>query len=191
LSYLLETIKIEDGQVYNLSYHQARCDKSRATLFGTKEKLDLSSIIEAPKKGLFRCRIVYDKKLHTIEYLPYKAKDIASLTIVHSDLLYNHKYANRDALNTLLTLHNETDDILIEKDGYITDTSIANIAFYDGEQWITPKTPLLEGTIRAKLLDEGFLQVRDIKKASLKHYSHVALMNAMIGFKILNQITYK
>jgi len=191
LSYLLETIKIEDGQVYNLSYHQARCDKSRATLFGTKEKLDLSSIIEAPKKGLFRCRIVYDKKLHKVEYIPYKAKEIASLTIVHSDLLYNHKYANRDALNSLLNLHKETDDILIIKNGYITDTSIANIAFFDGKQWITPKTPLLEGTMRAKLLDECFLIVKDIKKASLKHYSHVALMNAMIGFKVLNQITYK
>ncbi len=191
MSYLLETIKIEDGQVYNLSYHQARCDKSRATLFGTKEKLDLSSIIEAPKKGLFRCRIVYDKKLHKVEYIPYKAKEIASLTIVHSDLLYNHKYANRDALNSLLNLHKETDDILIIKNGYITDTSIANIAFFDGKQWITPKTPLLEGTMRAKLLDECFLIVKDIKKASLKHYSHVALMNAMIGFKVLNQITYK
>ena len=41
----------------------------------------------------------------------------------------------------------------------------------------------------AKLLDEGFLHTRKIKKEDLKNYTQVALMNAMIGFKILNNFT--
>ena len=42
--------------------------------------------------------------------------------------------------------------------------------------------------MRAKLIDEGFLQPKDIKREDLHHYSQVALMNAMIGFKIINNI---
>ena len=90
----------------------------------------------------------------------------------------------------LLSAHSDVDEILIEKDGYLTDTSIANIAFYDGEQWVTPAIPLLKGTMRQKLLDEGFLQTRNIKKEELTHYTQVALTNAMIGFKNLKKYKY-
>ena len=188
---LLETIKIEDGEVSNLSYHQVRCDESRKALFNSTDTLDLSSLIQAPPKGLYRCRILYDEKIHSIEYIPYSSKEIHTLKIISSDLEYDHKYANRDALNKLLQTHTDADDILIEKEGYLTDTTIANIAFYDGKQWFTPEKPLLKGTMRAKLLDEGFLHTRNIKKEDLSNYTHVALMNAMIGFKILNNFTIK
>lgn len=185
---LLETIKIEDGEVSDLSYHQARCDESRKALFNSTDRLDLSSLIQAPPKGLYRCRILYDEKIHSIEYIPYSPKEIHTLKIIASDLEYDHKYANRDALNKLLQTHTDADDILIEKEGYLTDTTIANIAFYDGKQWFTPEKPLLKGTMRAKLLDVGFLHTRKIKKEDLKNYTQVALMNAMIGFKIINPI---
>jgi len=42
--------------------------------------------------------------------------------------------------------------------------------------------------MRQKLLDEGFLHTRDIKKEDLSHYTQVALTNAMLGFKILKNI---
>jgi len=182
---LLETIKIEDGEVHNLSYHQDRCTKSRQKLFQSKDVLDLSSIIVAPKDGLYRCRILYAENVHSIEYIPYTPKEIQTLKIVSSDIEYNLKYANRDALNTLLESNKDVDEVIIEKDGYLTDTTIANIAFFDGKQWLTPEKPLLQGTMRAKLIDEGFLQPKEIKQADLQNYSQVALMNAMIGFKIL------
>jgi len=112
---LLETIKIEDGEVFNLSYHQARCNESRKALFDSKDILDLSSLIQAPSKGLYRCRILYDEKIHSIEYIPYNPKEIHRLKIITSDLVYDHKYANRDALNKLLQAQPDADDILIEK----------------------------------------------------------------------------
>ncbi len=185
---LLETIKIEDGEVSNLLYHQARCDESRKALFGSTDTLDLLSLIQAPQKGLFRCRILYAEKVHSVEYIPYKSKEIHRLKIVSSNLEYDHKYENRDALNKLLQIHSDADDILIEKHGYITDTTIANIAFYNGEQWLTPEKPLLKGTMRAKLLNEGFLHTSKIRKEEIATYTHVALMNAMIGFKIVYPI---
>jgi len=191
LSLLLETIKIEDGNIENLFYHQKRFDKSRNELFELRDKLELSSIIEAPQKGLYRCRILYDQEIHSIEYIPYKPKNIEKLKIITSNINYDYKYADREMFNTLLQTHSEYDEIIIEKDGYLTDTTISNIAFYDGLRWITPTKPLLEGTMRAKLLDEGFLQTKTIRKEDLKNYSQIALMNSMIGFKILNDFTIK
>ncbi len=183
---LLETIRIEGGKIHNLGYHQQRCNKSRQILFDSHDVLDLSSCIDAPKTGVYRCRILYAERLHSIEYIPYSPKEIDSLKIVSSDIEYSLKYANRDALNALLESNKDVDDVIIEKEGYLTDTTISNIAFFDGEHWVTPAKPLLEGTMRAKLLDEGFLQLKEIKKEDLQNYSQVALMNAMIGFKILN-----
>jgi len=189
MSLLLETIKIEEGEVFNLSYHQARFDTSRNELFELREELELSSIIKSPQKGLYRCRILYDQKIHSIEYIPYKPKKIQKLKIVTSNMNYDYKYANREAFNKLLKKHSAYDEVIIEKKGYITDTTISNIAFYDGDKWVTPTQPLLHGTMRAKLLDEGFLHLKEIKKEDLKNYSQIALMNSMIGFKILNHFT--
>ncbi len=189
LPLLLETIRIEDGQIQNLSYHQARCDQSRQILFHSTERLDLFSLIDPPKTGLYRCRILYEKSLHSIEYIPYTPKAIASLRIVSSDIDYSLKYADRTSLDALLLANKDVDEVIIEKDGYLTDTTIANIAFYDGRQWITPTVPLLKGTMRAKLIEEGFLKTKNIRREDLEKYTQVALMNAMIGFKIINPIT--
>lgn len=188
LPLLLETIRIENGQIDNLSYHQARCDQSRQILFGSTDRLDLSSVIEAPEHGLYRCRILYGISLHSIEYLPYSPKKITSLKIVPSDIDYSFKYADRKTLDALLLANKEVDEVIIEKNGYLTDTTIANIAFYDGSQWFTPEAPLLKGTMRAKLIEEGFLQTKHIKREDLGKYTQVALMNAMIGFKIINPV---
>ena len=185
---ILETIKIENQKVFNLSYHQKRFDKSRKDLFNAQSPIALSSLIKPPLEGLYRCRILYDETVRSVEYLPYKEKLIHTLKIVSSNVSYPYKYADRDTLNKLLEDNPEADDIIIEKEGFITDTSIANLAFYNGKQWFTPKNPLLKGTLRAKLLDEGFLQTREIKSSEISHYSKVALMNAMIGFKIINPI---
>ena len=188
---LLETLKIENGTISNLSYHQARCDQSRQSLWGINTPLDLASLIKGfPKKGLIRCRICYGQEIERIEYLPYTPKKIETLKIVSSDICYDFKYANRDALNALLA-HQACDEVIIEKEGLLTDTTISNLAFYDGRQWFTPSKPLLHGTMRAKLLDEGFLHTREISKEALNRYSHVALMNAMIGFKPLNKISIR
>lgn len=183
---LLETIKIEEGEIANLSYHQARCDKSRQKLFNTSDTLDLFSIINPPQTGLYRCRILYAKTLHSIEYIPYTPKKIEKLKIIPSNIQYDLKYANRDALNALLEANKDVDEVIIEKDGCLTDTTISNIAFFDGQVWFTPDNPLLEGTMRAKLIDDGVLHTKEIRKEMLSNYSQVALINAMIGFKILN-----
>jgi len=186
---LFETIKIEDGQIYNIAWHNKRCNTARKELFNQSNLVDLKSFITAPKQGLFRCRIVYAQDILSVDYFPYSPKSIHSFKVVKSQLDYSYKYDDREELNKLL--HPKYDEIIIEKDGLLTDTSIANIAFYDGKEWLTPKKPLLQGTTREKLLHKNFLKVKNIKSSEIIHFSHFALMNAMIGFQIQKSINIK
>lgn len=64
----------------------------------------------------------------------------------------------------------------------MSDTSIANIAFFDGVKWITPNTPLLQGTTRTRLLDEGKIYEAEISLELIPQFKKIALMNAMVGF---------
>jgi len=185
---LFETIKIENNQIHNLIWHNQRLNQSRLVLFGEQHPLDLKEFIKLPKKkGLYRCRVLYDTTIRKVEYIPYQPKSVQRLKIVSSQLDYAHKFDDRLELNALSLP--SYDDIIIEKNGLLTDTTIANIAFYDGQSWLTPSTPLLQGTTRERLLSDGFLTRKEIKKEDIKNYSHFALMNAMIGFQVDKSIT--
>ncbi len=184
-----ETIKIENAQVFYLSYHQKRYE-SVLRSFGVYVYKNLEDYIDPPAKGLYRCRLVYKlhKKTHSIDvaYIPYKKKDIQSLQVVYDDTIeYRYKSTDRDRINKLFLAKGRCDDILIVKNSLVTDTSIANIAFYDSKRWITPKDPLLKGTTRERLLEEGFLSEKDIEVQELQHFSKIALLNAMIGCDVI------
>jgi len=187
---LLETIKIEDGHVFNIEWHNRRLNKSRLELFGEKKKLYIQEFLKnIPQQGLLRSRLIYTQTISSIEYIPYQEKQFSTFKVVPSQIEYAYKYNNRKALNLLA--EKGYDEIIIEKNGLLTDTSIANIAFFNGISWCTPKSPLLEGTTRERLLNEGFLELKDIKKEDIKKYSHFALMNAMIGFQIQKSINIR
>ena len=186
---LFETIKIEDGQIFNLKWHNQRLNRSRLELFSLYKPLNLADYIDPPHQGLYRCRVLYDVEIKSVQYLPYKPKAFKTFKIVQSNLEYNYKFDNRSELNNLIV--KDYDEIIIEKNALLTDTSIANIAFYDGSNWLTPKTPLLKGTTRARLLDKNFLKLENIKKEHIQNYSHFALMNAMIGFQIQKSINIR
>ena len=183
---LFETIKIEDGQIFNLDWLNKRFNKTQKELFSNFSSIDLKKIISPPQKGLYRCKIIYDETIQSVEYFPYQAKTFKNFHVVQSQLDYEYKYSDRMAFQKLLK---EYDEIIIEKDGLLTDTSIANIAFFDGKTWVTPKTPLLQGTTRARLINKGFLKLTNIKKENIENYSHFALMNAMIGFRIQKSVS--
>jgi 4-amino-4-deoxychorismate lyase len=71
---------------------------------------------------------------------------------------------------------------LIVKNNLLCDTTIANIALLIDNQWLTPSTPLLEGTTRARLLDEGFLSAACLTSKDIQKADKIAIMNAMVGF---------
>lgn len=179
---LLETIKIENGLINNIKYHQKRFNDSRIKLFDTKNKIDLVDFINPPNNGLFRCRILYSNKIESIEYIPYEPKIFKKFKVVSSNIEYPFKYANRRELEELKAKNLDYDEVIIEKNGLLTDTTISNIAFFDGKDWLTPASPLLKGTMRAKLIDDGFLRPINIKYNDIQKFTKFALLNAMLGF---------
>ena len=80
----------------------------------------------------------------------------------------------------LLKKKGDCSDILIVKNGFITDTSFSNIIFLKCGRWYTPNTPLLKGTKRAKLLDLGLINERSIRPEEMGNYEKVGLINAML-----------
>ncbi len=187
----LETIKIVDGEIFNLEYHQKRYASVLEAL-GAKEIENLEEFINPPEWGLYRCRLVYDIDNIEVTFHEYKKRDINTLKLIfENDIDYTHKSMNRENIDALFEAREEGDDILIIKDLYVTDTSIANIAFQTSSgEWITPKNPLLRGTTRARLLDEGKITEAEIKVHELRSFSKVALLNAMIDFDILDRCEF-
>ena len=179
---LLETIKCLDGLAYHLPYHQKRFNASRQEL-GFNTPLEL--ILNPPKKGLYRCRVIYEDEIINIEYIPYVQKEIKRFKLIHSQIDYALKYENRNEINELFEKKEESDEIIIVKDNLITDTSIANICVYDGKRWLTPKTPLLKGTTRQRLLDTNMIHLADITYKDIHKFSKIALLNAMMDFHIV------
>ena len=74
----------------------------------------------------------------------------------------------------------DADEVVIVKNGLLTDTSYSNIALFDGQRWVTPRHPLLQGTMRQSLLDTGQLVERDIRDDEGGRYEKVSLINAMM-----------
>jgi len=187
---LLETICIINGKILNINYHQERLNRSQKALFSSFSPICLSETIKPPSsKEKLKCRVVYADELIDVSYTTYHEKVVKNLKLIESDIDYSFKYSNREELNELYAKREDADDILIVKNGLITDVSIANIAFWDGHKWITPKTPLLKGTTRERLIKNGQLKQRDIKIDELKKFKLFALMNAMIGFKSIKNGT--
>jgi len=186
----LETIKSVDGEIFNLSYHQKRYESVLNSL-GIEKTENLSDYINPPPFGVYRCRLVYSIDTISVSYHEYKKRDISSLKLIfNNDIDYSVKFENRDELNALYAQRGECDDILIIKDLLVCDTSIANIAFYKEGEWITPKKPLLKGTTRARLIDEGRLKEADIMVQDIRSFSKIALLNAMIDFDVLDRCEF-
>ena len=184
MCHLVETIKVEHGRYYDLPYHTTRMNRSRRLLFGRDDQIDLESCLAIPPDlgpERHKCRVVYGNHVVRVEYEAYKVRPIRSLKIVDgSGIDYHHKYVDRSALAQLRELRAGCDDILIEVSGQLTDGSYANVALFDGTRWYTPATVLLEGTKRARLIDEGILTVADIAASEISSFEALGLINALI-----------
>ena len=107
-------------------------------------------------------------------------QNLKSLKLVAIDHLdYTLKYSNREKLEALFAQRGKCDDVLIVRKGRITDSSYANVVFYDGEDWWTPDLPLLEGTCRARLLDQGDIKEAPLMVEDLKKFLGLKLINAL------------
>ncbi len=186
MSLLFETIKVFDKKAYNLKYHQIRMQRSIKRIFNKKRSFNLQKLITPSSRDFYRCKIIYSDKIEDISFYEYYPRKIESFKLIKSDIEYNYKFLNREEIDELFLQRGSCDEIIIVRNGKITDTSIANIAFFDSRRWITPKSPLLKGTTRARLLEKKKILARDIYIEEIKFMEKIAVMNALIGFKIIN-----
>lgn len=183
-------MRLYDGRFDDLRYHTERFNRSRRALFGCADEIDLAARIAVPddcRTGLYKCRVVYERDIIGTEFVPYRMRTIRRLQLVCDDTVdYTYKYDDKRALEALAARRGGCDDVIIVKHGCVTDASFCNLAFYDGGRWVTPDTPLLAGTRRARLLEAGRIVEGRIRPGDLGAYSTVAMINAMID---LGQLT--
>jgi 4-amino-4-deoxychorismate lyase len=191
MSLLLETIRIVDGKPMNAAYHQRRAAESSLEIFGEAIHLEFDNLLipEEYQQGLVKCRIVYDVHIHEITFEKYTPRKISSLKLVYDDNIeYATKRLDRSALNALVAQKGDADEVLIVKNGLLTDISYANIVVSIDGALFTPKNCLLKGTRRQQLLDEGIVEERELTAADLKSCNYVILINAMVGLEEMIRI---
>ncbi|RLA73738.1 MAG: branched-chain amino acid aminotransferase [Epsilonproteobacteria bacterium] len=182
-----ETIKCEDEEVLNIHYHNQRVARTIGM------NINLLEYIYPPNNKLLKCKVIYNKEeVLNVEFTPYKEKNIKSFKIIVDNTIeYKYKSANRKEIDKLYKEKEDCDEIIIIKNGLVTDTSIANILIYENGIWFTPKKPLLQGTTIDRLLLENHIKQSDITLKQLQQSNKIALTNAMIGFKVIENFTIK
>jgi 4-amino-4-deoxychorismate lyase len=186
MSLLFETIKVVNRMLVDVKYHNDRLNRTRRALFNATDQWDLAALIPIPDIDpliKYKCKVLYEERIDHLEFIPYIIKPVRSLELVECpDLEYSYKFTDRERLS-LLKGKQQSDDIIVVKNNWITDCSYANIVFFDGEKWITPSTPLLRGTKRQRYLDEKRIVEQEILVSDVKLFSKARIINAMIDLE--------
>ena len=182
---LFESICVINGKILNQKWHQIRYQKAYKKYFGKVSQFNLLDQVYIPKefkKGRVKLKVLYGEKEREIHFEQYTFKIINTIRLVHTiNLEYSLKLRQRGKLNELFAKKGNCDDVIIVRNGLITDSSYANLIFFDGSEWITPKVPLLEGTCRARLLASGKIKTGNIGIKELSAFKGFKLINAMRG----------
>ena len=181
----IESILFKDGKYHNLDFHQTRIDEVFSAFAPENDFHRLQQILpDLHMDGTFKVRMIFDTDsedaMYNIEYAEYHVRKIQSVEVVSSASFdYSFKYEDRSKIDTLVR-SSQADDIIIAVGSNITDGSYSNLAFWDGSKWLTPNTPLLKGTRRAKLLQEQKISEVPIQLSDLPSFQKVSLINAMM-----------
>lgn len=177
----IESLKVVGGEFMNIELHQQRIDIS-SKIFSINKKIVLKDI-NIPKSNndlVQKCRILYSNDDLIISFSEYKQRKIESLKLVFDDSIdYSFKFEDRQRLNQLYDKREDCSDIIIVKNGHLTDTSFSNIILFDGENYFTPNSFLLNGTMRQKLLSDKRIIEKEIKYDELSNYNRIILINAL------------
>lgn len=180
---LFESLCVQDGKLLNSQWHENRFQTSYNQYYGSPAPFFLLEGLNIPNnfsKGRVKLRIRYNQKDRIFHFEHYQTQKIESLQLVYTEELdYSYKYTERENLNALFAQKGKSDDVLIVKKGRITDSSYANVVFFDGNEWWTPNHPLLKGTCRARLLSQEIIKEILLEVNDLKNFKGLKLINAM------------
>lgn len=187
MSLYFETIKYQQGEFFLLDYHEDRLNRTRFSQLGEKNGISLADFLnDAPKdRHLYRCRVSYGQKISKVEYFPYSPARHSSIAFQNADdFEYRFKAENREFLNDSVRRSGQSDVIFL-KNNLLTDASYSNLIFFDGKNWVTPETFLLNGVKRQFLLHQRLIKEDNIGINDLTKYSKIAFINAMRDFELV------
>ena len=122
-----------------------------------------------------------------VEYETYIRKNINTVRLIFDNTVeYDYKYLQRPVLDALYGQRNDCDEIIIVKNGFITDAYYYNIIIQKNNQYFTPAKPLLKGVMRQYYLDKGSVLPLDITVDDLQMATNVYLINALNPLKYIN-----
>jgi Branched-chain amino acid aminotransferase/4-amino-4-deoxychorismate lyase len=181
----IESIKVEDQEIFLLEFHQKRVNETFAH-FGKEGSIDLAKIfknLNHDEDGLFKLRIVYDldKRIRT-QMIPYAIPEIEDFQLVENNSFdYSFKFEDRKELDKM-KMKAKAEEIIIVKNNHITDTSFSNLLFLKGKDWFTPNTYLLNGVQRQNLLKMKKIKEAEITLQNIKEFSHFQIINSLNDF---------
>lgn len=193
-----ETMCFENGVLANINYHQQRYEYTLHNYFA--KTLKLSNIILVDilfefnnylkinglelNNGLFRVKFSYDQNNFKFEIFPYKRRSFKIFKPVIADTFdYSFKFYDRSNLDKLRSSQTDCDEIIIVKNNLLSDCSIGNLVLIKNNEFFTPKTPLLKGTMRALLIEQGVINPVDIKLSDLDEFTEIIMINALNPLK--------
>jgi 4-amino-4-deoxychorismate lyase len=184
MSQFIESIAYKNGKLHNIDLHNKRLNQTRQKFFNSNKLLAIENEIDLPKEWekdtLYKCRMGYSEWIDSVDFIKYEPKIIKSIELIFDqNIAYKYKYENRNLFNHYLQKSNE-DEIIIIKNNLVTDSSYSNLIFFDGKQWVTPKTFLLNGTQRQYLIKKNLILEKEIRWENIKNYSHFKLINALL-----------
>lgn len=185
MSQFIESIKIEDQEIFLLELHQKRVNATFAH-FGKEGSIDLAKIfkdLEHDENGLYKLKITYDlNKNFRTQLIPYAISEIVDFQLIENNVYdYSFKFEDRKELEKMISKA-KASEIIIVKNNHITDTSYSNLLFLKGKEWFTPSTYLLNGVQRTHLLKNKKIKEAEITLQNITEYSHFQLINAMNDF---------
>lgn len=184
---LIESIRIENRIPHLMSYHNRRFNNACKILYNLDKTFDLNDYIFLPanlSKERHKFRILFDGHAFETRCQKYHQRKIESVNIVTFDkIAYPFKTTERYMLEKAYNQRNKCDDVLIVKNGLITDGFVSNILLYDGGKWVTPANPLLKGVQREYLIDSQSVIEKDVSIDDIYGYTYIKLINAMVPFE--------
>lgn len=187
----IESIRLVDARPQLLDYHQERVERSLRTL-SPFAHLSLREHIGAwiePKAdslmGVYKLRLEYDAHgFYKVSIQPYTARRVERLVPYEVPCVdfYRYKYSDRSQLPTYTSLGLQpSEEPILTHRGLLTDTSYSNLLLDMGDgRWLTPQRPLLEGVMRAYLIDSGRIHCAELSLADLERCRSFRLINAML-----------
>lgn len=184
----IESISYQQEQMPLLHWHQQRFVRTQLANFGQLLYPDLRAAMaafQAPTDDKkYKCRVEYSAENLDLAFIPYLPRVIKRLVLRTADKIhYGFKSTDRSQLNALTKGLHPDEEILIIREGYLTDSSFSNIALYSNGDWLTPEAPLLEGVHRQFLLEKGILKMAAIHLNNIKLFSKIRLINAMTDWE--------